>query len=214
MEKEPVMTASDVGYDHIHTWIKSILGPVHATVRVTVAWALLCLLLAQRATPAALARALPAEQAGSGRACLRRVRRWWCGPPLEQAYSSPRLIHTALPVLPPGPPVGVALDTTRLGPWEVWLAGIVVAGRTLPIGWAVIPYPWPKGRFRLTTLALIQQLQRAFPAGVRWTLVADRGFPSAALFAQLRQGGTDFSVRLRLSDWVTVGKVYAMVVDH
>jgi hypothetical protein len=110
--------------------------------------------------------------------------------------------------------VVVALDTTRLGPWEVWLAGIVVAGRTLPIGWAVIPYPWPKGRFRLTTLALIQQLQRAFPAGVRWTLVADRGFPSAALFAQLRQGGTDFSVRLRLSDWVTVGKVYAMVVDH
>jgi hypothetical protein len=90
----------------------------------------------------------------------------------------------------------------------------VVAGRTLPIGWAVIPYPWPKGRFRTTTLALIQQLQQAFPAGVRWTLVADRGFPSAALFAQLRQGRTDFSVRLRLSDWVTVGRVYAMVADH
>ena len=31
-------------------------------------------------------------------------------------------------------------------------------------------------------------------------LMADRGFPSAALFAQVRQGGTDFSVRLRLSD--------------
>jgi hypothetical protein len=94
------------------------------------------------------------------------------------------------------------------------LAGIVVAGRTLPIGWAVIPYPWPKGRFRTTTLALMQQLQQAFPAGVRWTLVADRGFPSAALFAQLRQGRTDFSVRLRLSDWVTVDRVYAMVADH
>ena len=108
----------------------------------------------------------------------------------------------------------VALDTTRLGAWEVWLAGMVVAGRTLPIGWAVIPYPWPKGRFRATTLALIQRLQTAFPAGVRWTLVADRGFPSAALFAQLRQGGTDFSVRLRLSDWVTVAGVYATVADH
>src|SRR5437764_9138944 len=95
MEKEPVMTASDVGYDHIHTWIKSILGPVHATVRVTVAWALLCLLLAQRATPAALARALPAEQAGSGRACLRRVRRRWRGPPLEEVYLSPRASHLA-----------------------------------------------------------------------------------------------------------------------
>jgi len=43
--------------------------------------------------------------------------------------------------------------------------------------------PWPKGRFRATTLALLQQLQRAFPVEVRWTLVADRGFPSAALFA-------------------------------
>jgi hypothetical protein len=123
------------------------------------------------------------------------------------------LIRLALTFLAAAQPV-VALDTTRLGGWEVWLAGIVVAGRTLPIGWAVIPYPWPKGRFRATTLALMQQLQQAFPAGVRWTLVADRGFPSAALFAQLRQGGTDFSVRLRLSDWVTVAGVYAMVATH
>jgi Transposase DDE domain len=44
--------------------------------------------------------------------------------------------------------------------------------------------------------------------------VADRGFPSAALFAQLRQGGTDFSVRLRLSDWVTVRGIYATVATH
>src|SRR5205823_10541144 len=162
----------------------------------------------------ALARALPAEHASSGRSCLRRVRRWWSGPALDQATLSAALIRLALTLLAADQPVVVALDTTRLGPWEVWLAGIVVAGRTPPIGWAVIPYPWPKGRFRSTTLALIQQLQRAFPTGVRWTLVADRGFPSAALFAQLRQGGTDFSVRLRLSDWVTVGKVSAMVVDH
>jgi hypothetical protein len=214
MEKEPVMIASDVGYDRLHTWIKQRLGPVHATVCRTVAWAVLCLLLAQRATPAALARALPAEQAGSGRACLRRVRRWWTGPPLDQALVSPHLIQAALALLPSGQLVVVALDTTRLGPWEVWLAGIVVAGRTLPIGWAVIPYPWPKGRFRATTLALIQQLQQAFPTGVPWTLVADRGFPSAVLFAQLRQGGTGFTVRLRLSDWVTVAGIYAMVAVH
>jgi hypothetical protein len=175
---------------------------------------MLCLLLAQRATPAALARALPAEQVGSGRACVRRVRRWWTGPPLDQAHISPQLVQMALRVLPPGTRVIVALDTTRLGAWEVWLAGIVVGGRTLPIGWAVIPYPWPKGRFRATTLLLIQQLQRAFPVAVPWTLVADRGFPSAALFALLRQGDTDFSVRLRLSDWVTVEGVYTTVAAH
>ena len=45
------------------------------------AWAVLCRLVAQRAIPAALARALPADQAGRARARLTRVRRWWTGPP-------------------------------------------------------------------------------------------------------------------------------------
>ena len=208
------MTTAQVGYLPVHRWVKHVLGHTHTTVVVTVAWAVLCLLVAQRVTAAALARALPAEHAGSGRSCLRRVRRWWSGPALDQATLSPALIRLALTLLAAEQPVVVALDTTRLGAWEVWLAGIVIAGRTLPIGWAVVPYPWPKGRFRATTLALIQQLQQGFPAGVRWRLVADRGFPSARLFAQLRQGGTDFSVRLRLSDWVTVDKVYATVRAH
>jgi len=207
------MTTAQVGYAPVHRWVKNVLGSTHTTVVITVAWAVLCLLVAQRVTAATLARALPAEQGGSGRSCLRRVRRWWQGPELEQATISPALIRLALTLWTAAQPV-VAMDTTRLGPWEVWLAGLVVAGRTLPIGWAVIPYPWPKGRFRATTLALIQQLQQAFPAGVRWTLVADRGFPSARLFAQLRQGNTDFSMRLRLSDWVTVAGVYAMVAVH
>jgi hypothetical protein len=198
----------------VRAWVKARLQQTHATVVQTIAWAVLGVIVAQRVTPAALARALPAEQAGGARARLTRVRRWWRGPPVDQAVVSPQLIEDALGLLSPGQAVVVARDTTRLGQWEVWLAGIVVAGRTVPIGWAGIPYPWPKGRFRATTLALIQRLQTAFPHGVRWRLVADRGFPSAALFAQLRQSETDFSVRLRLSDWVTVAGVYAKVADH
>jgi hypothetical protein len=208
------MTTSAVGYERVQEWVKAMLGRTHATVGRTIAWVVLCVLVAQRVTPAAGARPPPAEPGGRARARLTRVRRWWTGPALDQVVVSPQLIQAALALLPLGQPIVVALDTTRLGPWEVWLAGIVVAGRTLPIGWAVIPYPWPKGRFRTTTLALIQRLQAAFPAGVRWTLVADRGFPSALLFAQLRHGSTGFSVRLRLSDWVTVAGVYAMVAAH
>ena len=208
------MTASAVGYSQVREWVKVMLGRTHTTVVHTIAWAVLCLLVAQRATPAAMARALPADQGGRARARLTRVRRWWMGPPLDQAVVSPQLIHAALALLSPGQSAVVALDTTRLGPWEVWLAGLVVAGRTVPIGWAVIPYPWPKGRFRTTTLALVRRLQAAFPPAVPWTLVADRGFPSAVLFAQLRQGGTSCSVRLRLSDWVTVARVYATVAEH
>jgi len=208
------MTTAQVGDTPVQRWVQHVLGHTHTTVVVTSAWAVLCLLVAQRVTSAALARALPAEHAGAGRSCLRRVRRWWSGPALDQVLISPAWIRLALPLLARDQSVVVALDTTRLGPWEVWLAGIGRAGRTLPIGWAVLPYPWPKGRFRGTTLALIQQLQQAFPTGGRWTLVADRGLPSARLFAQLLQGGTDFSVRLRLRDWVMVDRGYAPVSAH
>src|ERR1041384_4538898 len=214
MEEDTPMTPAAVGYEPVYAWVKQIMGGAHRTVGRTVTWAVLCIVVAQRVTPAALARALPHEQADSGRSCLRRVRRWRQGPALEQVEISPRLIRQALQLQASSPSVVVAMDTTRVGPWEVWVAGIVVGGRTLPTGWAVIPYPWPKGRYRATTVALVRQLQAAFPSGVRWSVVADRGFPSAALFAQLRAGGTDCSIRLRLSDWVRVAGVYAKVLAH
>jgi hypothetical protein len=64
----------------------------------------------------------------------------------------------------------------------------------------VIPEPW----------------KQIFPPQICQVLllVADRGFPSAALFALWRQGGTDCSVRLRLSDWVTVAGVSTTVAAH
>jgi hypothetical protein len=62
------MTASAVGYERVHAWVKAMLGKTHATVVQTIAWAVLCVLVAQRVTPAALARALPMAQAGRARA--------------------------------------------------------------------------------------------------------------------------------------------------
>jgi hypothetical protein len=78
------MTTAAVGYEPVYAWVKQVVGQTHRTVGRTVAWAVLCIVVAQRVTPAALARALPQEQAGSGRSCLRRVRRWWQGPTVEQ----------------------------------------------------------------------------------------------------------------------------------
>lgn len=208
------MTASQIGYDRVYRWVKGYLDGTHLTVLQTVGWVVLCLLAAQQVSPAALARAIPAAEAGAGRSRLRRVRRWWQGPELELGRLAPRLIATALALLPPGAPVLVVLDTTRVGPWELWLAGVVYAGRVLPVGWAVLPYPWPKGRFRETMLALVRQRQAAFPAGQRWVLVADRGFPSAALFAQLLERQTGWTVRLRLGDWLEVAGIYAAVGAH
>lgn len=208
------MTASQIGYDKLLQWVKRYLAEIHFTALSTIAWMVLCLLLAQRLNPAALARALPAEQAGSGRSRLRRVQRWRQGPLLPTDPLTQRLIQAALPLLPAGQTVIVALDTTRIGAWEVWQAGVVFAGHTLPIAWDAVPYPWPRGHFRQTTLSLIRRIQAAFPAGWHWVLVADRGFPSAALFAQLLAGRTGWTVRLRLSDWVEVEGVRAQVVNH
>jgi hypothetical protein len=208
------MTASSVGYSNILTWVKTRLVGTHATVIRTVAWVVLCILVAQRVTPAALARAIPTEESGSGRTRLRRVARWWQGPELDLGTLTPMLIRAALALLPRDEVVVVPMDTTRAGPWEVWKAGPSFAGHTLPVAWAVVPYPWPKGRFRETTLALVEQLQVGFPKDVSWSLVADRGFPSAMLFSRLSDRHSDWTVRLRLSDWIEVSGVYAMVREH
>ncbi len=67
------MTASDVGYERVERWGKALLAGTHRTVVRTVAWAVLCLLLAQRATPAALARALRAVREEKRQALLNMV---------------------------------------------------------------------------------------------------------------------------------------------
>lgn len=208
------MTASQIGYGKVHTWVKSFLPRTHCTVVKTVAFVILCLLVAQRLNPAALARAIPSEEEGTARSRLRRMNRCWYGPDLPHDTLTPRLVQAALALLPKDAPLLVAMDTTRVQPWEIWQVGIAFAGRTLPVGWAVIPYPWPKGRFRQTTLALVDQLASAFPNGRSWILLADRGFPSAVLFARLRERKTGWTIRLRLSDWVEVAGIYAMVRDH
>ncbi len=152
------MTASSIGYDNALGWVKARLGGSHTTVIRTFVWVVLCILVSQRVTPAALARAIPAEASGSGRTRLRRVDRWWQGPELDLGIVTPRLIRAALALLPKDGTIVVAMDTTRAGQWEIWKAGPSFAGHTLPVAWAVVPYPWPKGRFRQTTLALVGQL--------------------------------------------------------
>src|SRR3989442_3172669 len=111
MKEGTVMTTAQVGYLPVHRWVKHVLGSTHTTVVVTVAWAVLCLLVAQRATSAALARALPAEQAGSGRSCLRRARRPGGGPAVRSAPGRAAPIPLTLTPPPAEPaPVGGTRD--------------------------------------------------------------------------------------------------------
>jgi len=63
-------------------------------------------------------------------------------------------------------------------------------------------------------MLLVEELQGAFRDRCAWELVADRGFPSAQLFAVLSSKLSGFTIRLRLISWVEIKGVYAQVKDH
>jgi hypothetical protein len=66
------------------------------------------------------------------------------------------------------------------------------------------PPPWP----------WFANCRKPFHPGIALVLVADRGFPSAALFGQLLAEQMGWTVRLRPSDWIENAGLYAMVASH
>jgi hypothetical protein len=101
----------------------------------------------------------------------------------------------------------LALDTVRCGRWEVFTVGVVWHGRGLVVGWAVLPYPWPRGQFTPTACALVRQVAAVWPPEVTAELVADRAFPSAALFRTLARQQWGWTLRLTARHWITVAGV-------
>lgn len=199
-------------YPLVLTWLQALPLTSHRTAQSALAHLLTALLLAQSLRPAALMRALLSPTALPARQRYKRLARAWTRPWLSPARLSPSLVRAALALVAPDPAgwptaglTHLALDSVRCGPWEVFTLGVVWHGRVLPVGWAVLPYPWPKKRFTPTVCALIRQVAAAWPWERRAHLVADRAFPSRALFETLRAVGWDWTVRLRAKSWVTVG---------
>src|SRR5581483_6527657 len=128
-------------------------------------------------------------------------RRW-----LTPAWLTPRLVRAALALVPPEPGglSHLALDSVRCGRWEVLTLGVAWHGRARWVGWAVLPYPWPKGRFTPTACALIRQVAAAWPADRPAHLVADRACPSRDLLEALRAARWGYTLRLRAKHWVTL----------
>ena len=183
----------------------------HASARVSLARHLATLLISQDARPGARVRILPAPCARAARHRFWSVRRVLHRPWLASAALSPVLIRAALAWirhLGGGPasdqPWLLALDSVRCGPWEIFTVGVVVPGRALPVAWAVLPYPWPRGQFRPTVDGLVARLRRCWPADVPVGLVADRAFPAKSFFRTLARGGVDWTVRLQARHAVTL----------
>jgi hypothetical protein len=192
----------------VQAWLQALPAstPMHATALRALAHLVTALLLGQSLRPTALMRALPSPLPVPARQRYKRLARAWGRPGLSPAWLSPRLVPAALALVPADRDglTHLALDSVRCGGWEVFTLGLVWHGRVLPVGWAVLPHPWPKGQFTPTVCALIRQVAAAWPTARPVHLVADRGFPSRRLLWTLRQVRWGWTVRLRASDGVTV----------
>jgi len=193
-------------YPVVLTWLQASAGPSHATAVAALGHLVCALLSGQSLHPAVLMRALLSPTAVPARQRYKRVARAWGRPWLSPAWLCPRLVRAALALVPPTPgePTVVALDSVRCWKWEVFTLGVLVWGRLLPVGWRVLPYPWPKKAFTPTVCALIEQVAAAWPAERAAHLVADRAFPSRPLFRTLRRRRWGWTIRLRARSWVSL----------
>jgi hypothetical protein len=170
-------------------------------------------------------RALLSPQPVPARQRYKRVARAWTCPWLSPTWLSPRSIRAVLALVPPDPPgrptaglTHLALASVRCGPWEVFTLGVIWHGRVLPVGWAVVAYPWPMGQCTPTVLGLVRQVAAARPEQRPVHLVADRAFPSRALFGLLHRLHWRWTVRLQATSWVRLDgrdpRSVRTVLDH
>src|SRR5215210_1856475 len=186
-------------------FLQALLQPTHATSFAAVSalvWAVLC---AQSLHPADLVRALPDLTTPHARQAFRRVRRGLKRACFTSHDLTPLLVRAVLRLVPEAE-VLLVLDSTRADRWEVFTLGVRYHGRVLPVAWSVLPSPWPTGQFTPTVVALLERTLACWPPTRPVHVVADRGFPSTALFRLLEEwrqrrplGAT---IRLRAGDWV------------
>jgi hypothetical protein len=197
-------------YPLVLLWIQALRCCPHRTGQQALASLVTALLTAQSLRRTALMRALVSPAAVPARQRYRRLARLWASPWLSPAWLTPALVRAAVALAVAagaGAGVRLALDSVRCGRWEVFTLGVVWHGRVLVVGWAVLPYPWPKGQFTPTVCALLQQVGAVWPAGGAVHLTADRAFGSYAFFRTLERLGWTWTVRLQARHWVTVGGV-------
>src|SRR5690349_2745498 len=178
---EPMCAPESAVYPRVAGVVSALLGGRHAGAVAAVAALVWALLAARSLHGADLARALPDARAAGARQAQRRVRRALGRASLSSRSLTPALVRATLRLVPDGE-VLLVQDSTRCARWELFTLGAVVHGRVLPVAWAVLPYPWPKGRFTPTVVDLLDRTLAAWPPDRPVHLLADRGFPSLKLF--------------------------------
>ena len=107
-------------------------------------------------------------------------------------------------------PIVVALDWTsfaRDGHETIVLSILTGHGRATPLTWKTVQASTLKGNQRRYEDELLRALREAMSAGVKVTVVADRGFGHALMFQYLSEElGFESVIRLRGDIFVTSAK--------
>src|SRR3712207_5821393 len=111
-------------YPVVLQWIEALVGPGHPAAQAALAQVVTALLGGQRLTATALMRALLSDPTVPARQRHKRVARALARPWLTPAFLTPRLVRAAL-ALTADPTPHLALDSVRLGRWEVFTVGVV-----------------------------------------------------------------------------------------
>ena len=198
-------------YPVVVEWLK-VLGVVHhRTALDALAHLVSAVLVCQSLRPADVMRAWLSEVAVPARTGYRRRARGLDRPWLTSATVTPGLVRAVLALVAPDPAgcptagqTHLVLDSVRGGAWEFLTLGVAWHSRVLPIAWAVLPYPWPKGQFGPLVCRLVRQVGAVWPAERPVQLVADRAFPSRALLLTLQALGWGWTLRLAATRPLTV----------
>lgn len=198
-------------YPFVLAWLQAMGVAPHRTAQRALAAIVVALLVAQSLRPRFLMRALPSQRPVPARQRYQRVARVWPRPWLSSRELTRHLVTATLALVaadpasrPTADPTHLVLDSVRCGTWEIFTLGVVWHGRVVPVGWTVLPYPWPKKHFTPAVCALIRQVAAAWPVGQPVHVLADRAFPSRKLFQTLQAVKWGWTVRLRARSWVTV----------
>jgi hypothetical protein len=158
-------------------------------------------------TLCALARALPLDE--SEKAREKRLYRLLANKHLDGTKMTPLLVCLALGLKPP-PWIPIVVDQTTIQGVEVILAGVRLAGRTLPVAFASFRHSRIRKSQNAVESALLRLIAASLPAGCKPIYVLDRGYARVDLLKQLRDLRIPYLVRGRRNTTVRVAGMRPM----
>lgn len=167
-----------------------IFQGLHAKNRQTLAVLMAALLVTGRAGVAALGRGIQSRTAFKH--SIKRVDRFLGNDNVVVCDWCKALFAT---VVGPRKSVKIAIDWTKIGPWPVLVASVVIRRRGIPIYWATCDFRKLQRSQNAFENSFLVVLRDIIPRNVNAILLFDRGFRRVSLVKHIKSLGFHFVIR-------------------